>query len=610
MAETTIYSGTDAWFERLPPESNHSSGGAVKIQSGERRAAIHLPIADIRGRTVLNAYLTMHARGSNPSQTITAKLPEDGWSASAINWGNQPLTLVTQATAIAATADGDSVNVGITTLLAQVALGHKWRGLILTSTVTAVGDSNWYSFDSGQPAWSITIELSDAPAQPTGLRPDAGAVSTGKPILSWDDVDLPGDSSAQASFLVQIDPGMDGASPAWSSGVLTGPSELDLTLGSYPGLASGATTFWRVQTYDANGRPSIWSDWATFTYTPKPTLVLDSPTGGNIGDPTFSVLAHLGSGTLRRSRVRLTKGNDRSAVLYDSGDRPPDAGTIALMIPYRDEDGRKIIRRDVETLQLNVRAWDTVNRAPSTGSPAYVETWVTLTFVAGSNAVPGAFSASQVIPGDPRLTFSFTRTEAPEAITIHTSDGKLYARVPIEDITVSAGTYTWRDHAETDPYVSTTFTARAIDAGSRSNQSGTATVTVKPIGVWLFPEDDSQPIRMRGRGVGEFTREDRRARFQPLSVDHPVDIVYGRNGISGDWAGTIDAYQPTTASVLDAVARLEAIFDNPAARPRMVWATKSATVSLSAASVVPADEFLEDSKIHNVRFHLEEVPGA
>lgn len=611
MAKSTT--GTDAWIEENHPNRNHSSGDVVKVQASERKGLLHMPIREITGRTVLSGYLVLHAHGSNTAQEITAHLITEGWRTDEVTWDNAPAPGTTQATSVGATDDGESVQVDIDDLLQEVADGTKWRGLLLTTDEDTAGASNWSSFDSGDPAFEIHYELSIAPAVPTDLRPDGGAVSTSTPTLAWSNVDLSGDSSEQDYFTVQVDPDQDGVSPAFEHTAAAGSLDPQLDLGdtAYGGLADGDDTAWRVQTFDSNGTESGWSDWATFSRANKRTLVFDSPIDSAvIGDPTPEVLAHLSAGTLTRYRLWVTAGGDRSNVKYDTGRRSPDAGSVATTIPWRDpDDDKRVIRRDDAAYQIGIRAWDEVDRAVSPGDPAWVEEWVTVTYDDDVEIEPPAdFTvAEEVADGtSPRLTFTFTRSEAPEAIKI-VVDGEVYARVDLEDLTADAGTYTWTDNAESPPYVESEFKIRALDAGGRST-AATFSFTPEPTGVWLMPEDHSWTVRLRGRGVGAFTKVQRLARYQPLEVDSPVDVIYGRNGLSGDFEGAIDAFQPTTSDVLLAKKRLETMFDDVGGRPRLIFASTSIRVALSSGVVTPSDQFIGSHMMHAVRFHFEEHP--
>lgn len=599
MTTTIASSGTDTWARDDLPNRNQSAGNAIRIQSGHRRGFLHIPVTDIRGRTVLSATLTGHARAGFAAQTMTVSPVAESWSAGRLTWNNQPvISGGSVTTVVAAAADGDAVNLDVTSLLQSVANGAAWRGVRLTTSLSTADLSNWYGFDSAKPAWTLTVELSDAPEQPTDLRPNVGAVGASRPILAWSYTDLGGDSSEQGAFRVQVDPAANGTTPAFDTGWTTSAvPQYDLASGSFTPLASGASTQWRVATRDAAGNTSIWSDWATFSYRPSPTLTMDSPTGGVIGDSTPDVIAHLTGETLTQWRVRVLDADDE--VLWSSGLRD---GPLSITVPQRNADGVRVIHHDDATYTFQVRAWGSTARAVAVGLPAYVQVLTDVIFDDDAGVItPTAFVAGPPTAGDPRITFEWDRTSAPEAVVIH--DGAaVYARLDSDDWTLSAGHYTWTDGGFADPYVAHDFTIRAIETvggrRKRSHASPIFSYTPKVMGVWLVPDDGAAPIRLDTKAsIDNFVRLDRRATYKPLNRNVNVSIVYGFEGASGPFVGLLSDQQNQTA----AVNRLHDLRRNVAARPRLVWGI-SIPVELSNLKVLPAADFSAARPVYNVSF--------
>lgn len=593
MSTITTSHGVDTWVRDDHPNRNLSGGTLIRLQSSHRRGLVRLPVTDIRGRTVLSATLTGVVSGTFSAQNVTVAAAASGWAAGRVTWNSQPTVSTTVTTAVGATTDGAFVDLDVTAIVQSWANGDAQRGFRLSTNATTADRSNWYSLDSSGSSWTLTVELSDAPEQPSDLRPNQGAVASSAPILAWSYTDLGGDSSEQGAFKVQADAAADEVSPDFDSGWVTSTDpEFDLSGSSFTPLSSGVSTQWRVMTRDADGNDSIWSDWATFSYEPAPTLTMDSPTGGVIGDSTPDVVAHLSGETLTQWRVRVldSAGN----VLWNSGLRD---GAIAVTIPKRNSRNERVIHTDDATYTFNVRAWGDVERAVAVGYPAYVEQSVDVVFDDDAGvATPTSFGVTQFAAGDPRTAFSWHLSSAPDAILL--LDGnKVYARLDSDDWTNVAGDYTWTDSGGVDPFEDHAFTIRAVVSGVRSLPSSTVTFHPTITGVWLVPIDDD-PIRLdTTTSIDQFTTTDRRAVYKPLNRDVDVSIVYGLEGLSGNFTGLLSDQQDQAA----AVERLQALRADVSQIPHLVWGI-AIPVEVRNLKVAPAAVFTDGQRVWNVSF--------
>jgi hypothetical protein len=594
MSTITATSGGDTWVRDDYPNRSQSNATYIRLQSGHRLGLVHIPVTNIRGRTVLSATLTGRVRSGFVAQTVTAKRVTASWSAGRTTWNNQPAVATAGvATVLSAVPDTTAVNLDVTSILQTVANGTPWRGVQLSTTATAVDTSNWYAVDSAQPAWTLTVQLSDAPEQPTDLRPNVGCVGSPRPVLAWSYTDLGGDSSEQSAFQIQVDPARNGAAPAFATGWVTSADpQYDLSSGSFTALANGASTQWRVMTRDGGSNSSVWSDWAAFTYRPYPTLVMDSPTTGTIGDSTPDVIAHMTGETMLQWRVRVldAAGNIR----WDSGRRD---GPLSVTVPERNDDGVRVIHRDDATYTFEVRAWGSQPRAVAVGMPAYVQQLTNVVFDDDVGTItPTGFAAAAATAGDPRTTFSWDRTTPPNAVLIFDGNA-VYARLDSDDWTLNAGHYTWTDTGLADPYVAHPFTIRAVQAGKRSKSSGQVSYTPQVTGVWLVP-DNLSPIRLETKeSIDSWVTLDRRAVYKPLNRNTDVSIVYGQEGVSGTFTGLLSALQNQTSTV----ARLQSLRGDINARPRLVWGI-SIPVQVSNLKVLPASTFTAGQTVYNVSF--------
>lgn len=597
---TTIVAshGSDTHVRDSHPNRNYAGGTTIRLQSTHRYGFVHIPVTDVRGRTVLSATLTGHVRSGFAAQTVTVNAVSDSWSAGKTTWNRQPTVGAGISTSLGALSDGDAADLDVTTLLQAVADGTAYRGLRLSTDATTADVSNWYAFDAAEPSWTLTVELSDAPEQPSDLRPNLGAVGAAAPVLAWSYTDLGGDSSEQGGFRVQVDPAADEVSPAFDTGWITsGDPQYDLSSGSFTPLTSGASTQWRVMTKDASGNESEWSDWVPFTYVPYPTLTMDSPTGGVIGDSTPDVVFHLTGETLTQWRVRVE--DTAGTVLWNSG---LTDGTPSVTVPKRNDDGVRVIKRDDASYVIRVRAWGDVARADAVGLPAYVEQTVTVDFDEDAGVeTPSAFTVTRFAAGDPRTTFSWTMTLEPDAILVLDA-GEVVARLDSDDWTLSAGVYAWTDQALVQPFVDHTFTLRAVSSGARSPASTEVDYRLVVDSVWLVPVD-MDPIRLDTKaGIDQFVVQDRAAIFKPINTGETVRVVSAFEGISGTFPGMLSDRQDQDA----AVARLGALRADVYATPRLVWGV-SIPVSLGNIKVFPAADFTDAQRVWNVSFDFTQV---
>lgn len=601
MSEISTDRGSDTYVRSDHPRHPYSGGEVIRVQSGSRFGYVRLPFTDIRGRTVLSATLTGHVRGTFSAQTVTVAGVTEKWSPSTTTYNHQPAVGAGVPTTLPAKVDGEAADLDVTAIVQSAANGAKLRGFRLATSTSTADRCNWYAFDSDSPAWTLTIELSDAPEQPSDLRPDGGlGVGSARPVLAWSYTDLGGDSSDQGAFKVQVDPDADEVSPAFDTGWITSTvPEYDLSSGTFTALASHAATQWRVMTRDAGGNESVWSDWASFSYEPYFTVTMDSPTGGVIGDATPDIIAHITGETLTqwRAHVEDAAGN----VLWRT---QLQDGPIEVTVPFRNDDGRRVIRRDDASYDFVVRAWGDVDRAVAVGLPAYVEQRVTVVFDDDAGVTtPTSFAAAPADTGDPRLTFTWDRTEAPDAVLI-LDDGKVYARLDEDDWTLDAGTYTWTDTGLAAPYAAHHFTIRAIESGVRSHPSETVTVTTRPEGAWVIAAG-RQPVCLAGTAT-PFIKNDRRATFKPINISEDVDIVTGQEGVSGHFDGFI--FKEPGVNVLSKVATLEDIRADLDATPQLVWATQSIPATLKNLTALPdGDVFDEDNLQHTVSFDFTQA---
>lgn len=582
----------------------------VYVHSGKHRAFIKPHLVNILGRTVLDARLVGRVGPDHQGQTYTLTPVTEKWTAGRVTWNNQPAHNAAAGVVVTVPAlpDAGIVEFPVTAHLQAVADGTPWYGWRLTTDSVATGQ-RFYATDSGEPAWELHVTLSDAPEQPTNLRPDGGAVSTDKPILAWDFIDYGGESTVQVASRVMVDTPAAGAepddvAPDYDSGWVTNPEpQFDLagaTSTYVPPTAPPGATYWRVIVRDGDGNESEWSDWADYTVVPLPVLVIDSPTGA-VGDPAVEVLAHLTGGTIETWRVRAT-GRDRSDIRAGSGMR---TGAVSWEAPVRNSKHRRVfVEPDDGGIAgwLHVRVWDDVDRAVAVGEQPYVETWIAVDFTEDSLQVkPTGLTVTPRAVGDPRSTWSWSSTDTADAWLLQVDDVTV-RRVSADDVAPVAGVYTWDDDGEVPPLRARKLGVRAV---RNKAASGAATIVghVSVVeGVWLLPDALDRAIVLNGTAVSGFATSDQVATYEPMGGD-PVDIVYGWTGRIGSFEGTIDNRQNVWADV-DAIDKLRTKRNRLA---RLVWGSQSIMVRVRNPDVTSSDEILPDNLEHVVRFDFIEV---
>lgn len=605
MTTTIIVTAADTWVNGAAGKTgaNYGDTAAVHVRAAERRGLVRPAIPNILGRTVSSAVLYGHAGpGGLVAQQFSLAPATQHWTQGRATWANQPAVDETAYvfTTVGVLAEGDLVAFGVTAHLQAVADGvREWEGWRLGTDSAALGQ-RFTSTQSGEPAWELHITLADDTEQPSNLRPDGGAVATAEPVLAWDYVEGE-EVSAQASARVEVREGAEGVDPntlanVFDSGFVTNVApQYDLAASTYA-AGAGPVHYWRVTVRDADGNESAPSDWADYTASTLPTLVVDSPVGA-FGDPTPTVLAHLASGTLETWEAWVT-GPDRADVRATTG---ASTGPIDWEVPFKNKDGRRVVTHD-EAGWLYIRAYDDVDRAVAVGQNPYAEAWVPLQLTDSEAVVkPTGLVVAQVGEGDPRQKWSFRRTEAAAAYLLR-ADGVDLVRVDAADVTVDAGVYTFVDGGEVPPLRTQRLTVAAVD-GDQTGESAGFYSDHHVSKVWLLHEDHD-PVSFGGVAGDDVTRSDRRATFTPVTGDD-VDIIYDFEGLRGAFQGGISA--ATHDDVWAVRDRIKAIAKSKKRKARLVYGSESITVVFRDLLVAPHPTMDKHNLRHKVSFSFVQV---
>ena len=610
MTTLTIAGGRDSWINYQYPNTSGGRGQYPLIRgtSTVAQTLVHLPLVGIAGRNVASATLSVPVYKDWAAQTLYVWALDGGWSAKRVTWNTVPPSrLPPQTTAVGPLSAGERLEMDVTTLVQAVAGGARDYGFVLG---TAGDGGRVHGFESGGETWVLTVEISEVSEAPDSLSPD-GRIGTGAPVLTWVTGDTTLEPSDQTAFEVQIDAAEDGVTPDWTSGTVTSPvPQLALADTDYPGLAADATTAWRVRVLDG-GEWSEWSDWVEFTHTAKPSVVVTSPTGAAIYDPSPVLEFGVDAGTMEAYRVLVTPAADPTRVLYDSGLVDAEsAASVLHTVPTRDRQGRLVFADD-QSYRLVLRAYDLLDRVPTAGDPEYAEQVVTVAFDDDVHPPIDGLWATQPDDG-PNVKVRWTRSSAADGWAV-IRDGVVIARLEHDDfmqedgpvVADVEGGWSWLDRTAA-PWAEQVYEVKALldkedgtGAWTWSTTGGyRAWIEPQVTGLWLIRANGDAAV-LAGEGVDDFRTTDRRARYSPPGVGYDVDIITAFEGVTGSFKGSFDT---TTVEGVESQRVLAAIKNDPTTPVRLVYATVSVPVLLRDLSQLPAGTWMEHLRQYDVSF--------
>lgn len=543
MAEAVVRYGKETWVGSGNPTVNHNDANRLRLKSGEALAFLNAKSPVPPGLTVVEAYYVLRvAKPTEWAGTKTLKLrrADKRVPYGKMTWDNKPGVTGSSQPTVAVTNPvlGQELRFNVTTHLQAVANGSPHYGWRL-ETDSATAHRVWGYDSDYPPVLEVTYALS--PAQPVDLSPAGGAVSVAKPILTFDSVDYvnPGD---MAALRVQFDAAGDFTSGIdWDSGeVASSVPQLDLATTTYPGLAAGASTYWRAQIKSGEGVWGEWSDPVSFSRTAKGTLTITNPVAGSPAYVTEATppFMHSFTGTQVAWKKWVTPADDHTEIIVNS--RKTD-GADTSWTPA------KAKLKDGETYTLHVAVWDDVDRVATPGDPIYTK--ATRDFVV--NDVPGVPSPVMVSAtqdgGTPFVVLEWTRAEgAPDSWTIRRDGDTIATLIDPDDTLVTGTTHRWTDHTA-PPQEPHTYRVKAVENGESSPPSNGASVTTNPEGVWLLDPDHGLYVTLGQTGVDNWQRTDQVTLYTPIGAK-PVTVFFGDNGISGNFEGTLEPVEGRTTA--------------------------------------------------------------
>lgn len=536
----------------------------VPLKSGEKAGVLRAAIpADIpENAIVTKADLVFHTREAwTGSVVFSAQRQSEGWSVSKVTWNNRPDVIVgtSKQTTVTSPVVGQEFRIDVSdhaqAFIAGTATNRGWR--IYTDAGTA-RDIYGATAGKNKPYLQLTYVIpSDAPA---GLVPDGAAVSIAKPTLTFA---VPDDTIA---IQVQIDAAADAVSPDWDSGQVDTPAGLlDLTTTTYPGLADGATTYWRARSKGPLGW-SLWSDWATMPRVSKPVVTITAP-ATTTGDKTPPIAWTAAGQVLWQARLLRPNGTDLDdSSITASADQEwtPDKG----------------LRRIGDTGRAHVRVWDNVDRVATPGDPIWSEAYLDFTLVA-IDAAPGA-DAIQVSQVGPSPVVRVTWTGPLPDLWRITRDGDL-----LDLLDGSENTYLDYAASPLTPHVYQALVA--TDTGQVSPNGPSATLRTRPAGAWLMDPETGEKVLLLDEDIQTVMTE-RAVLHTPLGDGPPIRRRSGTPPPSGTATGLLlesaagDDYLP-----VDMAAAAFRFKDSDQGRVfRLAWGAWNIPVTIGDMTVAPA----------------------
>lgn len=594
MASETVKGGIDTWAGSVKPDLEHGDDLFLRLKDSEQQAYIHMKSPAPRGATILSATLRLRARGASAgARDIGARRVSEDWKASKLNWNNKPgVTGVLSETTVGALADGDTIDLDVTSHLQSVAGGSPHYGWRITTS--GASTHKLYGLNAGRFKPVLIVEWSNKPQAPTTLEPSGGAVGGNKPVLTFDYPDVTG-ATALVAVQVQIDAGNNfTAGIDFDSGeVATTVPELDLADTAYAGLADGATTYWRARVKDQAGLWSDWSDVVSFSRDIKGSVTIDNPAADPndyVLETTPSIAWTFTGETQEAWQVRIYDAA-KTRIVYDSGKRTGVATSHTVPGSTRTSwhQWPRPVLYDDTTYVVQVRIWDTKTRVGTPGDPIFAaaERSFTVNDEVGVTA-PAALTVTQV--GDtPFVDLQWTRGTFPDYWTIGVDSRPLAALVDPDD-TFDAGTTHKARIVASEPFKAHTYWVRAVVNGESSAKSNQVTITPEVGSVWLLDIDDNLSIALAGAEVSSWRMTDQVAVYNVVGASAPVQVTSALQGIAGSYVGVLEPHAGRTYA--DYKADALALKAKPDSTRHLLAADMSIPVKIRNLSITPHPDSL------------------
>lgn len=569
------------WMELAKPSTRHDDEMRLGVGPDAYTYADHgLPFDVADEVTVLSATLRCYVKGPwTAGPALTAKRITGDWSERD-TWQDRPAVTGAGVTATgSALTDGSERAFDVAALYQQAADGADWYGLRIEAGGTEL--RHFRSPGSDFPP-TLDITWTTKPDAPTGLSPSGGrSVSVAKWVVRWDPFTDP-DSDAMAALQVQVDAAKNAAAPAFDSGALDATvTELDLATTAYAGLANGATTWQRARHKDVT-QWSPWSDWAEVRRDNKGALNITNPAGSPsnfVTEPTPPLSAVLTGEVQTGRRVLIVDATDPTVVYHDT-ERVKTTAT-AFTPP------KGVITKSGKLYRLIWRVFDSKDRVPTPGDPAYTEATRDFTFYRDATVAPVTNLSGAALSPRPWYRVTAARATAPDTFNAVVDGEVVESGLLPSDLLVSGTTYSYT-FKEANPNRVHNWSLEAVVNGKTSANNPTVTGQAPLEGIWVHDRERNLEVFFSEGLASTFGLGEVGEWLDPLGSASPVRITQALQGV---------AAEVSEARLSDAVGRtaaqweadLWAIRNKPARPVRLSYADQSFRAVLSNISIGPDD---------------------
>ncbi len=554
MPDATVKSHSDTWVDQNAPHKNYGKGNRLWVRgsgSGAQRQSFisfAKPFPHNDALVVVSATLILRVKGTwSGSHVVTVTRVTESWKEHRVTWTNAPnVTTKNQATETIATAsDGDEVDIDVTDILGDIALGEDWFGVRLELD-DDVGNKTFYASDSPKGSYhpQLQVEWGFAPYPPTDLDPAGGQViGVATPVLQWRFPDIVQENT-QAASRVQISTSTDFSSPVYDSGKVSNTVHR-WPLAGETTIADGVTRYWRVQTWSDNNQVSGWSDTARFSRVAKGVITFVNPGPSHTVDDLTPVVSWTFTGTQDRVWLVLQEVLPDKTLRqrWDSGAHHYTADTLTIPVRQTMGNARPIIRSG-HNYRFQLYIWDDEDRAGLSNDKTYSYAQIDFTYSrAGIGSAVSSLTAAASTTYPTAVLLTWTRATTPDWFALKVNGEETYHRLePADYATGVAGQYQFL-YWGAEPREATTYEIEAVtvtgDHAQHSSGNPTRTVTTNPSGVWLIDDDADEAVEFRGTDSPSLTVGESGTTYDLVGNRTPVRIVDSIRGYEGSFSGVV-----------------------------------------------------------------------
>ncbi len=607
MPDATLKSHSDTWVDQNAQHKNYGRGNRLWVRGTGSSAARHAfigfakPFPNNDALVVTNATLILRVKDDwSGSHDVTARRVTETWREHRITWANAPATTdQNNATeTVADASDGDKVEIDVTDILGDISLGADWYGIRLELD-DDVGNKTFYASDSpkGQYHPQLQVEWGFAPYPPTDLDPGGNqVVGTATPVLSWRFADIVQENTLAASQ-VQIST----SASTFVADITYDSLQQSNTVHRWPlagetTIPDGATRFWRVKTWDDQGRPSGFSDIAHFQRVSKGVATFVNPGPSHTVDDLTPLISWTFTGEQKQVALNLLEvladKTTRTRYSFERQNYTADH----LTIPARNKHP---IVKSGHDYRLELKIWDDEDRVGTSRDPAYAYAQIDFTYArSGVPSAVGTFTVSISPLAAPAVLMNWSRATTPDFFALVANGEEVLHRIDPTDVAVpaSAGDYQML-YWEAEPRESTTYEIEAVvvtgDHAQHSDGNQQRTITTDPSGVWLIDDDADDAVLFKGTDTPSVAIGESGQTYDLVGNQVPVRITDSVRGYEGSFNGMV-----TSSAAREKLVEMK----NRYKELRLVMANVNIPIWLEEVTVSPMA--LPGGELHEAGFNF------